>query len=164
MIVSDRLTVSRRIAAPADRIFGILTDPRRHVEIDGSGMLMAAPDAKPLRAVGDTFEMNMDREPLGDLPLGKYTVINTVASIVPGVELAWTVVAPGQPFVGHLWGYHLQPVNDNETVVSNYCDWSAVSPESRDRLARRGISWPVVPAAMLERSLANLEHIATQPP
>ncbi len=99
---SDRITVSRRIAAPADRIFAIVADPRRHVDIDGSGMLVAAPDAKPLRAVGDTFEMNMEREPLGDIPLGKYTVINTVTSIVPGVEVAWTVAPPGQPSVGHV--------------------------------------------------------------
>jgi hypothetical protein len=31
--------VSRRIEAPAADIFRVLADPRRHLEIDGSGML-----------------------------------------------------------------------------------------------------------------------------
>ncbi|MHB1497462.1 MAG: hypothetical protein ACYCXN_06065, partial [Acidimicrobiales bacterium] len=31
--------VSRRIEAPADRIFAILADPVRHLDFDGSGML-----------------------------------------------------------------------------------------------------------------------------
>jgi hypothetical protein len=50
--------------------------------------------------------------------------------------------------------------------VTNYCDWNAVSLETRERYrhradALRPFSWPVIPAAMLERSLANLERIAT---
>ena len=32
-----------------------------HVEIDGSGMLEAAPGSRRLEAPGDTFEMEMDR-------------------------------------------------------------------------------------------------------
>lgn len=163
----DRLDVSRRIAATAERIFAIVADPRGHVDIDGSGMLLAAPDAKPLRAVGDTFEVEMDREPLGDLPTGRYKVINTVTAFVPGVEVAWTVTPPGQPPAGHVWGYHLERINDEETEVTSYCDWSAVSAQRRERYVRRAdalrpLSWPVVPASMLERSLANLERIATQ--
>ena len=167
MAEADRIAVSRRIPAPAERIFAIVADPRRHVDIDGSGMLVAAPDAKPLRAVGDTFEIHMDREPLGDIAIGTYKVINTVTALVPGVEVARTVAPPGEPPVGHLWGYHLERINDDETEVTNYCDWSAVSAEARERYLHRDdalrlLSWPVVPASMLERSLANLERIATQ--
>jgi hypothetical protein len=153
----DRVTITRRIAAPAHRIFEILTDPQRHVDIDSSGMLLAAPNATPLRAVGDTFEIDMDREPLGDLPLGKYKVVNTVTSWIQDVEVAWTVVAPGKRSAGHVWGYHLEPVNDNETNVTNYYDWSAVSQEWRERF-----HWPVVPPAMFEQTLVNLERIATE--
>ncbi len=50
--------------------------------------------------------------------------------------------------------------------MSNYCDWSAVSPESTALIAnswqtrwRVRFSWPVVPATMLERSLVNLERL-----
>ena len=28
--------------------------------------------------MGDTFEIAMDREPLGDVPMGKYKVLDTV--------------------------------------------------------------------------------------
>ena len=46
-------------------------------------MLEAAPGVRRFTAVGDTFEMDMDREPLGDVPMGKYQVLNTVTRIVP---------------------------------------------------------------------------------
>ena len=75
---AQRISITRQVAAPASRIFAVLSHPNGHIAIDGSGMLMAAPDARPLRAVGDTFLMNMDREPLGDLPMGKYQVQNKV--------------------------------------------------------------------------------------
>ena len=68
----ERISATRRIAAPAAAIFAIVSDPAGQVAIDGSHMLVAAPDAKRLEAVGDTFTMDMDREALGDLPLGKY--------------------------------------------------------------------------------------------
>src|SRR6266851_5605678 len=155
---SDRLSVSRRISASAAVIFAIVADPRGHVQIDGSGMLLASSDARPLQRAGDIFEMDMDREPLGDLPIGKYKVINTVTSFVQDVEVAWTPQALGRPSAGQVWGYQLEAIGDKETEVTCYCDWSAIPQEYRERF-----SWPVVPAWMLERSLANLERVATQP-
>ena len=63
--------------------------------IDGSGMLEAAPDAQPLTAVGDTFDIDMDRTPLNDIPgLVKYSVRNTVTQIEPGRLVEWTIGAP----------------------------------------------------------------------
>jgi hypothetical protein len=64
---ADRVTATRRIAAPAHAILVLVSDPARHVDIDGSGMLQAALDARPLTAVGQTFDMDMDRRPLDDL-------------------------------------------------------------------------------------------------
>lgn len=55
---------------PSD-IFQIVTDPQMHVEIDGSGMLEPSPGPKRLEPAGDTSEIAMDREPLGDIPMGK---------------------------------------------------------------------------------------------
>ena len=72
------LEVSRIVESTPSAIFDIVCDPRMHVEIDGSGMLEATPNSTPVTAVGDTFEMEMDREPLGDLPMGKYKAFNTV--------------------------------------------------------------------------------------
>jgi hypothetical protein len=51
--------VQRRINAGASRIFGLLSDPRRHPEFDGSGMLRSAIDPVPIAGVGDAFLMQM---------------------------------------------------------------------------------------------------------
>jgi len=120
-------------------------------------MLVAASDDRPLRVVGDTFTMHMDREPLGDIPeMGRYEVLNTVTRIEPGRRFEWTIGAVGRPPVGHVYGWELAPVSATETEVTNYCDWSGISPT-----ARTARSWPIVPLAMLERSVHNLEAIAT---
>jgi hypothetical protein len=157
MTDADRVTVNRRIAAPASDIFAVVCDPNMHVEIDGSGMLMAAPDAKPLREVGDTFEMNMDREPLGDFPLGKYQVLNTVTRITPDGLLEWNVGAKDVGAFGHVYGYELTAAGDGETDVTLYCDWSGIPDEMR-----QAVSWPVIPVHMLEKSLENLDAIMTR--
>jgi uncharacterized protein YndB with AHSA1/START domain len=149
-----RVTLTRRIAAPPEVVFGVITDPRQHVEIDGSGMLVAT-DAAPLRAVGDTFDMDMDRESLGDLPMGKYKVRNTVTAIEPDAKLEWNVGGVDLPPFGHVYGYELRPVGPEATDVTLYCDWTEVPASSiRDR-------FPIVPVHMLEQSLDNLERIAT---
>lgn len=150
----DRVSVTRRIDASAATVFSLITEPRQHVEIDGSGMLMAT-DASPLRAVGDTFDMDMDREPLGDLPMGKYRVRNTVTKLVPDVTLEWNVGGVDQPPFGHVYGYELASSGPEETDVTLYCDWTGVrAGRVRDR-------FPIVPVHMLEKSLENLDRIAT---
>jgi hypothetical protein len=154
-----RISVTRRVAAPAGSIFDLIADPRGHVAIDGSGMLVAAPDARPVTAVGDRFLMDMDREPLGDMPLGKYQVENLVTKLVPGRQLEWSVGATGRTPLGHVYGYLLAPVGADDTEVTSYCDWSGLSEKW---LART--TWPVVPASALERSLENLARIVTARP
>jgi uncharacterized protein YndB with AHSA1/START domain len=152
---TERVSVSRRIAAPAQTVFGLVSDPRMHVEIDGSGMLVAARDARPLTAVGDTFDMDMDREALGDIPLGKYKVRNTVVQLEAPRVFAWNVGGIGQPPFGHVYGYELTEVGPEATDVTLYCDWSGVPDE-----AMRG-RFPIVPVTMLEKSLENLDRLAT---
>ncbi len=86
---SERIEISRIIPAPASEIFRTIASSQGHVAIDGSGMLLAATRTEHLTSVGDTFEINMDREPLGDVPLGKYTVVNTVTKIgFPRIEVS----------------------------------------------------------------------------
>jgi hypothetical protein len=155
---SDRVSATRRIAAPAHRLFQIVSSPAGHVQIDGSGMLEAAPDAKPLTAVGDTFDMDMDRTPLGDIPdLTKYKVRNTVTQFIPDRLVEWAVGSAERPRFGHVYGWQIEPVSDAECDVTNYCDWSGVSQRRREQRP-----WPVVPVHMLEKSVENLERIATQ--
>jgi hypothetical protein len=155
---SERVSASRRIAAPASTIFQIVTSPDGHVQIDGSGMLEASPGARPLAAVGDTFDMDMDRTPLNDIPgLVKYKVRNTVTQIVPDRLIEWNVGSAERGAMGHVYGWQIEPVSDTECDVTNYCDWTAIPQERKD--AR---PWPVVPVEMLQQSVDNLDRIATQ--
>ncbi len=154
----ERVSVSRRIAAPAEAIYVIVSDPAGHVRIDGSGMLEAAADAAAPMAVGDTFDIHMDRTPLNDIPgLVKYTVRNTVTQIEPGRLFEWTIGAVDQPPLGHVYGWKLEPVSASETDVTNYCDWTNIV----DSLRAAGRTWPIVPVSMLEETIASLDRIAT---
>src|SRR6476659_702595 len=159
----DRVSATRRIAASASDIFGIVTDPAKHVEIDGSHMLVAAQDARPLRAVGDSFVVNMDRDALGDLPLGKYTVRNVVTRMDPDRVLEWSVGGVASAPLGHVYGYELTPAGAGETEVTLYCDWSCFNWEAVPEAMRSQVRFPVVPKMALITTLEKLGQIATQP-
>ncbi len=155
---TERVSVTRRIAAPASRLFRIVATPSGQVAIDGSGMLEGAPDDRPLTAVGETFDMDMDREPLGDIPnLTKYQVRNTVTQIIPNRLIEWTVGFGDHPPFGHVYGWALDPVDELRTDVTNYCDWS-----NADDGMRSGVTWPVVPLSMLEQSVENLDRLVNR--
>jgi hypothetical protein len=153
----DRVSASREIGAPAHAIFALLSDPARHVDIDGTGMLQAAPDAKQLTEVGQTFDMEMDRRPLGDIPnMAEYKVRCTVTQLIPDRLIEWTVQAVGKPPARHAWGWQIDPLSNDQSLVTNYCDWTNIGDDLRARFR-----WPVVPVDRFERSLENLERIAT---
>jgi hypothetical protein len=69
--------------------------------------------------------------------------------------IEWTIGFGDRPPFGHVYGWVLD-VGDAETDVTNYCDWSNASEEMRS-----GVTWPVVPVAMLEQSVENLDRMAT---
>jgi hypothetical protein len=151
----SRIELTRTIGAPASAIFAVITSPQGHVDIDGSGMLVAPKDVERVSKVGDSFVMNMDREALGDIPLGKYQVRNTITAYAEDEQLEWNVGGVDQPPFGHVYGYQLRPDGPTATTVTLYCDWTGVRPGSiRDR-------FPIVPAHMLEQSLANLDRLVT---
>lgn len=127
---STRLEAHRLIDATPEEIFGVLTDPQGHVAIDSSGMLMAA-DGERVTASGDTFVVHMDREALGDRPMGEYDVTVTVTTFVPDREIAWTIVGVLRPPIGHVYGYRLEP-DDDGTRVTSYMDWSDIHADYRD--------------------------------
>ncbi|WP_280264913.1 SRPBCC family protein [Nocardia wallacei] len=148
---AERLEVSRFVPAPAAAIFAVLTDPKGHVDIDASGMLMDAEGA-PVEKVGDRFVVHMDREALGDRPLGKYDVEVVITRLAPEREIAWTVEAGTRPHVRHVYGYRLQPAAGG-TLVTSYYDWSELSDEWKQHL-----TFPVVPESALKATLGILER------
>jgi len=141
--------VQRTVAAEPAAIFRILSDPRGHVAIDSSGMLMSA-EGGPVTAVGDTFVVHMDREALNDYPMGRYDVTVSITSFVPEREIAWTVLGQIRPPLEHVYGYTLEPVDDG-TLVTSYYDWSASDPTWKDA----GI-FPVISEGALRATLGIL--------
>jgi hypothetical protein len=147
-----RIAASRIVKAPPATVFEIVTDPHMQVEVDGSGMLEAAPGAKRVEAVGDTFEMDMDREPLGDVDMGKYKSLNTVTRIVPDALLEWNVGSAERGPYGHVYGWEIRAVSADETEVTNYCDWTNVPEKALPH-------FPIVPLSMMEKSVDNLADL-----
>src|ERR1700678_1140443 len=54
---STTVKVSKRMEAEPAHIFEILSQPKRHIEIDGSGMLRGAITDEPIAGIGDVFAM-----------------------------------------------------------------------------------------------------------
>lgn len=157
-MTDERIEVQRTIAAPPAAIFAVLRDPKGHVQIDASGMLMSA-SGTPVGQVGDTFEVHMDREALNDIPLGKYTVTIRITAYEPDREIAWTIEHPLiNPSIGHVYGYRLEPA-EGGTVVTSYYDWSHAHPEHRAR-----INFPVVPESSLRSTLGILARTVAPDP
>ena len=125
-MTNRRIEVPRMIEATAEAIFVVLADPRGHVAIDSSGMLMSA-TGHAVTAVGDTFVVHMDREALNDFPLGLYDVTVAITAFEPDRAIGWTVLGAIEPPLGHVYGYNLEPV-EGGTLVTSYYDWSGADP------------------------------------
>ena len=159
------IEVSRRIEAPAARIFKILANPQRHVDFDGSGMLRGAILDRPISDVGDTFTMKMHR--LGD----DYLMLNYVVEFEPDRRIFWEP-APGDPSraegddpskvgipAGYRWGYNLTPDGDDATVVTEVFDFGTVTEEIRQSLLNDGGAWINGHNPMVESMAASLERL-----
>jgi hypothetical protein len=111
--MSDRqISLSRTVAAAADRIFDLLADPACHPELDGSGSVLASLGRGPRRlSLGARFGMRMR---LG-LP---YSILNTVVEFEEGRLIAW------RHFAGHRWRWRLADLGDGRTEVTETFDWS----------------------------------------
>ena len=145
----DRIEVTRTIKAEPSRIFSILTDPQGHVAIDSSGMLMAASGERVVR-VGDAFTVHMDREALGDYPMGEYDVTVEITTFEADVEIAWTIKGAIKPQIGHVYGYRIEP-SSSGSIVTSYYDWSDIDPVWREA----GI-FPIISEAALKATLGIL--------
>jgi hypothetical protein len=143
--------VSRRIGAPAQLIFGVLADPGRHTELDGSGMLRGAVTATPIAGVGDVFIMKMYFSALGD-----YEMNNHVVEYEQDRRIAWEPEAgrghpeAGEGRWGQRWSYELVPDGPDATLVTEIYDCSRVPAEARLGMDD-GAVWTEDMARTLER-------------
>jgi hypothetical protein len=159
-MTTERLEVERTIAAEPSAIFRVLCDPKGHVAIDSSGMLMDA-TGDPVKAVGDSFVVHMDRQALNDYPMGEYDVTVTIETFVRDRQIAWTILGQIRPPMGHVYGYQLQPAEAG-TLVTSYYDWSSIDAVWKDA----GI-FPVISEGALRATLGILartvQHAGSRP-
>jgi hypothetical protein len=142
VMTSDPAKVVSRstiVPAPAQMIFDLLADPRRHNEIDGSGSVQSAQiDAPERLSLDATFGMQMK--------IGvRYKITNTVVEFEEGKTIAW------RHFGGHIWRYILEPV-DGGTKVTEQFDWN----KSKSPLILKLRKSPQDNAKSIEKTLENL--------
>lgn len=130
------------VPAPAQSIFDLLADPRRHSEIDGSGSVKGTESDAPQRlALNSKFGMKMR---IG-LP---YKMENTVVEFEEGRLIGWRHLG------GHVWRYILEPV-DGGTKVTEQFDWT----NNRAPLMLKVMRAETNNAKSIERTLQNLVRI-----
>ena len=114
--MSRTVTRRARVDAPPAAVFDLLSDPRGHVEMDGSGSVRGVARAPERLGPGDVFWMRMR---LG-LP---YVVWNRVVEHEQDRRIAWSHLP------GHRWRYELEPAEDGgATDVTATYDYGAAGP------------------------------------
>ena len=142
VMTSDPAKVVSRstiVPAPAQLIFDLLADPRRHGEIDGSGSIQSAQIDAPER-------LSLDATCCMQMKIGvRYNITNTVVEFEEGKTIAW------RHFGGHIWRYILEPV-DGGTKVTEQFDWN----KSKSPLILKLRKSPQDNAKSIEKTLENL--------
>ena len=152
--MTDVVTVERLIPAPAEAIFALISDPRRHHEFDGSGTVRRARNVPEHLELGATFGMNM--------VLGvPYAMRSTVVEYEPDRRLAWQTRAPVKlvdPLAGgRIWRYELEPV-EGGTLVKESWDIRQESPVTKP-VVRRAAE---VTRKNMARTLERIEEVLTK--
>lgn len=136
-------SVSRSVVvpAPAEEVFALLADPRRHPEIDGSGTVQAAMSGPDRLSAGASFGMRMRY----GVP---YVIKNTVVEFEEGRRIAW------RHFGHHVWRYELEPLEGGARITETF-DWApARAPKVLELLG--------IPARNARSVDATLERLAAR--
>jgi len=135
------------IAASPSIIFGILSDPRRHKEIDGSNTITSNISGPERLDLGSKFGMQMR--------LGiNYRITNRVVEFREKELIAWRHVGRW------VWRYELKAIGPNLTQVTESFDGSTIPAISRYWLNfRKAYPWVQLAVA---KSLVRLKNVAEQ--
>ena len=148
-----RMTVERTIQAPTSAVFDVLSNPQRHVELDGSGFVKSDAGSDRIQQVGDVFTMNMTGPHMG----GDYQTDNHVTGYSPNQLLAWQTAPAGQEPPGWQWVWELEADGSEATTVRHTYDWTNVT----DQELLSKISFPLVSQSQLEDTMTNLDQAVT---
>lgn len=121
------VSVTRDIAASADRIFELIADPAQQPRWDGNDNLASSDPGQRVRAVGDVFTTTLTKGSIRQ---------NHVVEFVEGRLIAWRPSEVGGTPPGHLWRWELEPSDDARTRITHTYDWSELTDESRFARAR----------------------------
>lgn len=135
--MSDTRCVRRSLVVPAPpaAVFTLLSDPREHVALDGSGTVRGVLDAPGRLEAGSQFRMQMKG----------YTTVNRVVEHRQDALIAWR--HRGR----HVWRWELRPVPGGTEVTGTF-DHSA----KRCPSVVRALGLPRKAGDALERTLAAL--------
>ena len=153
---AERVSASRTIEAPPEAVFAVLADPSTHADIDGTGWVRASLEGDRISAAGQVFRMAMYHP---NHPDKDYEIANLVEVFDAPEAIAWK---PGTEspdtrelsFGGWVWRYDLEATGPSRTTVTLTYDWSAASPEVRERLP-----FPPFPPEHLDNSLQHLADL-----
>ncbi len=109
------------IAAPPATVFAIVSDPRQHPRIDGSGNVVESLSGPDKLELGSEFGMDMKQG-------AKYKIKNKVVEFEQDRLIAWRHKS------AHRWRYELTPTADGGTEVTETWDLSRCNPVLRTSL------------------------------
>ena len=138
---------SAEVNAPAAELFGLVADPKRHYEFDGSGTVRGNVKTPAELSLGARFSTKMR---MFGVP---YRITSVVTALKPNELVEWR-----HPF-GHHWRWEFEEVSPTLTRVTetfDYRDTGAV----KDRLGYyERIGFAKSNAAGIEASLTRLQDL-----
>jgi uncharacterized protein YndB with AHSA1/START domain len=111
-----QISRSVEVNAPAAELFAIVADPRRHRELDGSGLVRDNIRGPERLSLGARFSFKMA---MYGLP---YRITSTVTAFEPDQLIEWA-----HPF-GHRWRWQFAAVTPTTTRVTETFDYREAAP------------------------------------
>lgn len=136
-----KISRSAEVNAPADEIFAVVADPRRHHELDGGGTVLETIDGPERLSSGAKFSVRMKQYGV------PYRITSHVTEFADGRVLEW------QHPLGHRWRWELTPLSDRATLVTETFDYSQIGAAKAN-----GLKW----FGSLKQNAAGIEATLRQ--
>jgi len=138
------VSASRVIAAPIEKIFDIVADPRRHQDFDGSDTVSQAQLGPKRLKLGAKFGMRMS---IGPVP---YFMRSKVVEFEENKRIAWA------HFGKHRWRYEFEEVEGGTKVTETFDYSTSLSPAFIEKSG-----YPEKHKVNIAKTLERLDEVAT---